>query len=153
MKLTLPPIIMACLLLTACSAATDKDNVPGDTSDKRPYDGIAADAVIHLTGNEPFWGGEISSDKDAAPETLLYTTPDNPEGDRVTVKRFAGRGGLSFSGTLASERLTLVITPGQCSDTMSDRVYPFVVTLQLGDEIRSGCAWTDNQPFTGPEAP
>jgi uncharacterized membrane protein len=46
-----------------------------------------------------------------------------------------------------------MITPGVCSDGMSDRTYPFVATLRLGDETRNGCAWSENSPFVGPETP
>jgi uncharacterized membrane protein len=45
------------------------------------------------------------------------------------------------------------VTRGACSDGMSDREYPFTVTLQVGEEKRMGCAWTDKMPFTGPANP
>ena len=47
----------------------------------------------------------------------------------------------------------MTVTPGACSDGMSDRTYPYTVTLKIGDDTREGCAWTDAQPFEGPEAP
>jgi uncharacterized membrane protein len=36
---------------------------------------------------------------------------------------------------------------------MSDRSYPFTVTLQVKGELRKGCAWTDKQAFSGPKHP
>jgi uncharacterized membrane protein len=36
---------------------------------------------------------------------------------------------------------------------MSDRTYPFTVTLQVRGEQRNGCAYTGRQPFTGSEHP
>ena len=56
----------------------------------------------------------------------------------------------AFNCIAASET---VVTPGECSDGMSDRTYPFTVTLLLGEEQRTGCAWTDLQPYSGPETP
>ena len=130
------PLLPLALLLAACGTNTAQD-VPGDSSDNRPFSGIAEDAVLRVTGTEPFWGGTIAGG------TLTYTTPENPAGETVALTRFAGRGGLSFSGTLGARPLDLAITPGECSDGMSERTYPFVATLQLGSEQRQGCAWRE----------
>ena len=46
--------------------------------------------------------------------------------------RFAGRGGLSYSGTIDGRSFDMAVTPAECSDGMSDRTYPFVVTLRIG---------------------
>ncbi|HSG33186.1 MAG TPA: hypothetical protein VLA37_01530, partial [Sphingomonadaceae bacterium] len=85
--------------------------------------------------------------------TLVYTTPENIDGTTIEVARFAGRGGLTFSGTYQGSNFDLLLTEGACSDGMSDRTYPFVATLSLGGEVRNGCAWSDEHPFTGPENP
>lgn len=121
--------------------------MPGDSKDHRPWQGIAREEVVHFTGTEPFWGGNVTGTE------LTYKTPDNPEGERIAISRFAGRGGLSFSGGLAAGPMTLAVTPGKCSDGMSDRTYPFTATLQVGSDVRQGCAWTDRQPYSGSEAP
>ncbi|WP_326521309.1 COG3650 family protein [Parerythrobacter aestuarii] len=131
------------LLLTACQQGTGASSAP----DTRPegFTGIAPDEVIIFGGTEPFWGGEIK-DKE-----LTYTTPENIEGTTIRIERFTGQGGLGFSGVLAGETFDMTVTPGDCSDGMSDRTYPYTVTLQIGAEQRFGCAHTDRQPFTGPE--
>lgn len=136
--------LIAPLVLSACGANPDKPDLPGDD---RPYSGIASDETVRFTGTEPFWGGEVSGEK------LTYTTPDSPEGEVITVDRFDGRGGLSWSGKLGEASFTMTVTPAECSDGMSDRTYPFVATLQTGEELRSGCAWSETKPFSGPEAP
>ena len=58
-----------------------------------------------------------------------------------------------FSGLRNGEALDLTVTPGACSDGMSDRSYPLTATLRFGPEQREGCAWTDRQPFSGPRQP
>lgn len=121
--------------------------VPGDSSDHAPFAGISADDTIRFTGTEPFWGGQSRGNR------LVYTTPEDPEGTMLAVKRFAGRGGLSLSGQLNGERFDLTVTPGQCSDGMSDRSYPFTATLMLGDQTRQGCAWIDDKALTAPIVP
>ena len=137
------------LLLAACQPeASDPiptENVP--PGDSRPYDGIAEDETLHFTGTEPFWGGQVTG------SSLTYTTPENQTGEVVEAERFAGRGGLSFSGELSGREFAMTVTPLSCSDGMSDRTYPFTVTLEIGEERRNGCGWTDRQPFEGPANP
>lgn len=129
------------LLLAACQGGGDAER------SVESYDGIASDETIHFTGTEPFWGG------DSAGGTLTYSTPENIEGSTISVERFAGNSGLSIAGKLEGASFDLVVTPGECSDGMSDRSYPFVATLRIGEETRFGCAWTERQPFEGSEAP
>lgn len=144
-------LLAFCLALPGCGLAAGgpeaDSRIPGQDGSTQPYDDIGEAETVHLTGTEPFWGGEVSG------ETLTYETPENPDGRDIRVERFAGRGGVSWSGSLDGVSLDLAVTPVSCSDGMSDRTYPFTATLQLGDETRSGCAWTDDRPFTGPTAP
>jgi uncharacterized membrane protein len=148
-------LFAAPLVLTACNAAeapVGSDTagalgsglVPGDTSDTHAYDGIRADETVHFTGTEPFWGGQVSA------TTLTYSTPEDPEGSPVTVARFAGRGGVSWSGTWQDRPFRLAVTEGACSDGMSDRAYPFTATLEVLGEQRQGCAWTERRGFSPP---
>jgi uncharacterized membrane protein len=139
-------VALLSLTLAACSS-DGGSQVPGDKSDKQPFAGIGADEALQLTGTEPFWGGTVAGN------SLTYTTPENPEGAAASVERFPGRGGLSFSGELEGARFDLMVTPGPCSDGMSDRSYPFTVTLKLGEEVRNGCAWSQQHPFSGDETP
>lgn len=131
--------LTACLValaLGACQAGGDH-SLPGDSNDHAAYAGIGPDETIRFTGTEPFWGATAQGDQ------LVYTTPERPEGTTIAVKRFAGRGGLSFSGMLDGAKFDLTITPGECSDGMSDRTYPFTATLLVAGETRKGCAWTE----------
>jgi uncharacterized membrane protein len=135
------------LLLAACQPGGTNANVPGDSKDHHPYAEIGEGETLRFTGTEPFWGGEVIG------ETLTWKTPEQPDGQTLTVARFAGRGGLSYSGALDGAAFSLVITPGACSDGMSDRSYPFLATLQLGAETRNGCAWSDVHPAKEPKTP
>lgn len=139
--------LAALALLAACQPPQKADGVPGSGGPNEVFDAIRADEVLRFTGTEPFWGGE------ARAAQLTWTTPERPEGVTIAVSRFAGRGGLSFSGTLDGAPLLLAATPARCSDGMSDRTYPFAVTVQAGGRELKGCGWTDRQPFTGPAAP
>jgi uncharacterized membrane protein len=138
------------LSLAACHSGRHDgtgSHVPGDSASTMPYDGIGAGESVHFTGTEPFWGGEATG------TVLNYTTPEKPDGQTITVERFAGRNGISFTGKLNGDIFSLAITPGACSDGMSDRDYPFNATLRIGDGVRAGCGWTDKQPFKGEKQP
>jgi len=131
------------LALGACGSSTG-DPKPGDVP---VFDGIGEGEAITALGNEPFWSARIEGAQ------LTYSTPDNIGGTQIAVTRFAGNGGLGFSGTLAGAPLQLAITPGECSDGMSDRAYPFTATLAISDTVMRGCAYTPGQPFSGEENP
>ncbi len=135
---------LAALLLglAACTSGNDAIDPEGKT-----FDAVAPDEIVTLTGTEPFWNARIASG------SATWTTPDNPDGTAFPVSRFAGNNGLGFSGTLDGKPFTATLTPGECSDGMSDRRYPFVATIALGGETLQGCGYTTMQPFTGPEAP
>ena len=141
----------ASLTLAGCqqSGAEAGGQATSSASDRstEPYAGVNEGETIRFTGTEPFWGGEVTGDE------LRYTTPENQEGAVIAVERFAGNNGVAYSGVLNGSAFDMTVTPGQCSDGMSDRMYPFTVTLKIADETRGGCAWTDRMRFTGPENP
>lgn len=135
-------VALPCILLAACSGHSG--DVPGDAEDPRPYAEIGEGEEIRFGGTEPFWGGTVVGHR------LTYTTPENIEGSTITVDRFAGRGGVTWSGELEGQSFDLMITPGACSDGMSDRTYPFVATLQLGPQLLEGCASRASDPPADP---
>jgi uncharacterized membrane protein len=139
----------ALLTLAACHSGPDdsKARAPGDSGSTQAYGEIAESETLRFTGTEPFWGGSVTGN------SLTYSTPENQDGATIPVERFAGRNGLSFNGELDGGDFIMAVTPGTCSDGMSDRVYPFAVILRIGGETRNGCAWSDAHPFKGSPAP
>lgn len=134
------------LLIAACSQTS------GEISrDSEAFDGIASTASISVLGNEPFWGLEIVPEGESYSAT--YSNPENIEGTTFEMTRFAGNNGVSFSGELDGEAVQVALTPGNCSDTMSDRSYPYSATASLGGSMLLGCAYTSDEPFTGEETP
>jgi uncharacterized membrane protein len=143
MQLRYLPLAVLALTAAACTPAqTDGIDPQG-----KPFDKVAPTEVVTMLGTEPFWNITVTG------TTARYSNPDHPEGTEFPVERFAGNGGLSFTGSLAGAPVTATLTPGQCSDGMSDRTFPFVATIALGGETLKGCGYTDSQPFTGDEAP
>lgn len=139
-------------VLAACNSGGANGGVEDPTArdpsgEQRVYAGIGPDETLHFTGNEPFWGGTVTG------TTLTYSTPENIDGATIPVERFAGNNGLSFTGIFQGRRFDMAVTEAPCSDGMSGRTYPFTVTLQIGEETRNGCGWTERRKFEGPEAP
>lgn len=128
-------------------AGTGATAAPEMRADSQPYSGIGAGETVRVTGTEPFWSGQVAG------TILTYSTPDDPAGDSMTVKRFAGRAGVSWSGIFKDQPFTLAVTEGKCSDGMSDRTYPFTATLRVQGEQRQGCAWSDRRGIVPPTAP
>ena len=111
------------------------------------FDAIAPDETITLTGTEPFWGLEIRSTPQGGHEAR-FSEPGDIDGRVFEAARFAGNNGLGFSGELAGRPVQIAITPGECSDAMSDRTYPFVATVAWGETTLLGCAYTDAAPYS-----
>ena len=57
---------------------------------------------------------------------------------------------MLFTATVDGQVLQILVTPGTCSDGMSDRGYPFTVTVRTAGKTLRGCGWTDRHPATGP---
>ena len=134
------------VLFAACSQATGEI-----TRDTKPFDGIAQTASVSTLGMEPFWGIDIEPIK--AGYVARYSSPEDLSGTTFAVDRFAGNNGVSFSGELNGEPALIALTPGECNDTMSERTYPYTVTVAIGARTLLGCGYTSDEPFTGDEAP
>ena len=151
MKRPAPLLLPAALLLLGLAACHSQSggngNVPGDTSYNAPFREISPNDELHFVGTEPFWGGK------ARGGALTYTTPEDPDGQSISVSRFAGRGGIALSGKFHGQTFDMAVTEGECSDGMSDKTYPFTVTLHVEGNIRDGCAWSDKHPISGPAKP
>ena len=137
-------LALICLpvMLAACSQSGQPK--PGEVA---VYDGIGESETVTLLGTEPFWNMQVEHGM------LTYSTPENMAGSHAAVTRFAGNGGIGYSGTLDGQDLHIAVTPGDCSDGMSERTYPFVATITLGKTMLTGCGYTSEHDFKGEEHP
>lgn len=132
----------ACLailsVLTACSPeisegepAAASATVSGEP-DVTILAGVDLSEQIRLLGTEPFWAITVD-DTD-----VLLERPDaaprhfTPSGFHVIGNR----------AELRSTTLSIVLTPGPCSDGMSDRQYPLTAEVRLDTDVLKGCAIT-----------
>ena len=144
-----PVMVLACAALWGCGP---KDAIDPDGS---VFSGIASDETVRLLGTEPFWDIDIALNETREHQATITTLgfPQEIEARTIPVERFAGNNGVAFSGEIDGAALEIAIAPGDCNDAMSDRQYPFTATVQLGEAVLFGCAYSDNSPFTGPAQP
>lgn len=131
------------LVAAACTPAPQD----GIDPDGKAFDAVGPEETIHLVGTEPFWALKVEG------ADGVWTTPENQPGTTFPVSRFAGNNGLGLTGTLDGQPFSATLTPGQCSDGMSDRMFPYVATVAVGGQTLRGCGYTGSQPFTGDPAP
>ena len=85
-------------------------------------------------GTEPFWSVEV------LPGKLRYSSPEQPDGITFASTASALGSGYRYVGVMAKAKVMLTITPGKCSDGMSDRSYAYTAALSIGDRAMHGCA-------------
>ncbi|WP_143171042.1 COG3650 family protein [[Phormidium ambiguum] IAM M-71] len=104
-------------------------------------------------GTEPFWNLTInrnaivysapdfsSTETNIRTYTYPYVAPKPAEGRPIDVVRVYRLNGQP-NGTLIIKKVD------SCSDGMSDNVYPYAVTLILGDRVLEGCAKRQSAKF------
>lgn len=103
-------------------------NAPHDSQPPEPA------AAWHAFGNEPFWSVQ------ARGGTLVFTTPEDQAGVTLEGRRVPSLVGTVILGTGPRGEFHLGITPGKCSDGMSDRSYDHASTFIYGGTTYKGCA-------------
>ena len=104
---------------------------PGTPREPQPAEPVAA---WHAFGNEPFWS------VDARGGELVFRTPEDQTGVALSGRRVPSLVGTVILGTGPRGEFHLGITPGQCSDGMSDRSYDHASTFIYGGTTYTGCA-------------
>ena len=103
----------------------------------RTQDGQAAMHKLKALGTEPFWAAEVDG------RCVTYTTPEDQKGTRVWTKVAGASPAMIWEGALRGKQFQLTIRPkADCSDGMSDKLYPMEVVLRVDGETRHGCAET-----------
>lgn len=128
-------ILLALSPLALLAACQEPATPPPEPPPAVVLGGVDLGQPLRAVGNEPFWAVEIT------PTELKYSGVDRPE-------QVAANPGPVVQGTTAvfttttDQNTTLVVTlmDTDCSDGMSDRVYPLIALVQIGPETLNGCA-------------
>ena len=106
--------LLAMLPLAACYPATVEPSEPAGS--------------YRALGTEPFWSVTVENG------TMTYDTPEGGFAVPAPAPR------TTFNGhRYETERLTMDVTHGQCSDGMSDRIYADTVTVSADGRELKGC--------------
>jgi uncharacterized membrane protein len=143
--------IAGAVLLASCGSG-EKAAAPtaaATTPEPDPVSLSFLPAEFRALGTEPFWNAEVGKGE------LKWTTPENQSADGVTVPvvRADGAENALFTATIDGQPLQLLVTPGACSDGMSDNVYPWTVERTLGEETVQGCAGPPREREAATAAP
>ena len=107
------------------------------TADVSPWDEARErGAVFRGLGTEPFWSLEVDG---ATPPTIALAL-DMGERELSVAEAGPLESGEGFSGRADDgSEVALRIVRGDCSDGMSDQVYPASVELEVGGQAYRGC--------------
>jgi uncharacterized membrane protein len=129
--------LIAPLALAACDepAAPAAGPAPAAPAAPAVLGDVDLAEPLRVLGTEPFWGVDITDGG------LVYSGVDRPE-------RRAPNPGAVVQGTTAvyttafEDGAPLVVTliDTDCSDGMSDRIYPLTARVEVGTEALNGCA-------------
>lgn len=127
-------LIAAALMLTACGAPMGSPADAPPPADAPVTVGPDYSGDFDAIGTEPFWSVKVRA------SGLTLTRPDQAE---VTTAnpgvRADGEQGV-WDGTAGEQRLVLRLTPGDCTDGMSDRRYGYAAEVWIDGETLRGCA-------------
>jgi uncharacterized membrane protein len=88
----------------------------------------------HAFGNEPFWSVQ------ARGGTLVFATPENQGGVTLLGRRVPSLVGTVILGSGPRGDFHFGVTPGKCSDGMSDRTHAYTSTFIYDGVTYKGCA-------------
>jgi len=149
-------VCAATALLVACPRATQPSPPSADTqavttaeptsmsqSEKTPAPGAKGKRAAgqeneplmawRAFGTEPFWQARVDGDD------LYFSTPEDQEGRLMHGRRVPSLIGFVYIGQDGDKDFHLDISPGECSDGMSDNRYDHVATFIYGDTTYKGC--------------
>ena len=146
----LRPVLAMAVLLGACQpshdggAATEPASAPTSAPASAPAPPPPLDPAfagdLDAKGTEPFWAVAIRKG------TLVLTRPGHadltaPHGGPQMIE-----GAAVWRGGVGRAALQVSLRKGECSDGMSDRVYPLTAEVAVGDETLKGCAAPAGDP-------
>lgn len=134
-------VISLALLLSAGLAACGQSMGASETAAPPADAPVAAGpdyaGDFDVIGTEPFWSVKIRS------ASVVLTRPDAAQVSNANPGvRIDGEQGVWDSNGQSEDagRLVVRLTPGVCTDGMSDRVYRFYAEVWIDRETLKGCA-------------
>lgn len=90
---------------------------------------------LRVLGNEPFWALDIDS------SGLRFITPDDTSGIRFPPSTPSASADTTvWTGATERAAFDVRVWRAQCSDGMSDRIYPYTARVRIDSTTYNGCA-------------
>lgn len=124
MKLIIVLAILPFLFANGCGASGPKGSL-NDTVEKG----------YNCIGTEPFWNVKVEK-----AGITYHRMGEEPVVFPYQAAKKQGAGSV-YETTVKGRRLVVAITPGECSDGMSDNTYPYSVQADIDGETLRGCAF------------
>ena len=127
--------LVAGLALAGCSEPAPDLTAPVPPPEPTTLGGVDLSQPLRAIGTEPFWSVEIT------PDALAYSAVDS-SGMRADNPGPTIQGTTAVYAAAGSDGTALVVTliATECSDGMSDRVYPLTARVEVGPQTLNGCA-------------
>lgn len=96
------------------------------------------DVLFKASGQEPFWYLRVFT------ERITLATPNIPPTIFAGARPLPLENGWRFESLSTGPetlQLRLDLSREQCSESMTGSVYTWMATLDIGGEVRRGCAW------------
>ena len=127
-------LIAIALMLAACEAPMGSTEQAPPPADAPVTVGPDYSGDFDALGTEPFWNVKVRAGG------MTLARPDQPEVATANPGvRVDGEQGV-FDATVGEQRLVLRLTPGDCSDGMSDHRYGYAAEVWIDGETLRGCA-------------
>ena len=130
--------VSACILaaLSACSSETSEPApAPAPVEPAAVLAGVDLTKPVRVAGTEPFWAIELTGTE------MVYSGVDRPEQRAPQPHPLVQGTVANYQATTTSgTKIAIMLAATECSDGMSDRVYPLTAQVKVGEEELSGCA-------------
>jgi uncharacterized membrane protein len=141
-------ILLPALVLAACSRDERPAAPPAAPAEPAPVlAGVDLTQPVRVLGTEPFWNIDLSG------KTMVWTSMDGATASADQPDPVIHGTTAKFEAATADgEAFEVMLIATQCSDGMSDRLYPLVAQVKIGDRSLSGCAASRAALMTAPES-
>lgn len=138
-------VLLGLPLLQGCSGETTAPAARVEAAAPVMLGGVDLNQTVRALGTEPFWGVEIT------PETLTWSGVDRPEQTAPNPgPQVQGTTAVYAAGTGDGTPMTVTLIATECSDGMSDTVYPLTASVEIAGETLNGCAQSAAALAAGP---
>lgn len=122
------------LALGACDTSAPVKPA-GEKAPEAKLGSVVLDAPIRALGTEPFWHVDIEA-------TGLVLTRIDQQPLTAPNKGFEIKGNVAHWASALPDQtpFKVTLTGADCSDGMSDRIYPLSAMIEVGTKTLTGCA-------------